>query len=174
MKTRSNADKLIDRYLSHVDHALGDLPASRREQIIEEIAGHITMGRSSLDEENEASILALLDRVGDPDAIAEEAGVAPLSARSADAWVPWLLLFGGFAFAVGWFVGCGLLWSSKVWGVRDKLLGTFVLPGGLFTLVFLSGWLVAVPSPEAITVFLIVLGAPIATAIHLERVRRAF
>jgi hypothetical protein len=172
MRTRSNADKLIDRYLSHLDHALGDLPASRREQISEEIASHITEGRSSLDDENESSILALLDRVGDPGAIAQEAGVAPLSERSADAWVPWLLLFGGFAFGVGWFIGVGLLWSSRVWSVRDKLLGTFVLPGGLFGLVLLSGWLLAAPSALGIMVLLIVLGAPIVMAIHLEQVRR--
>jgi hypothetical protein len=196
MKTRSNSDKLIDRYLSRLDRALGDLPSSRRGQIIEDVASHITEGRSALDDEDETSIRALLDRVGDPDAIAEEAGVAPASARRADAWVPWLLLLGGFAFVVGWFVGVGLLWSSRTWQVRDKLLGTFVLPGGLFGLVVLTGRASSVtacsgssqvgqrpvmhcvtsgfsfPLPVGILVLVIVLVAPIITAVHLERVRR--
>jgi hypothetical protein len=172
MKTRSNADKLIDHYLTQLDHALDGLPASRRGQIIEEIASHISEGRSSLDDEDEASIRALLDRVGDPNAIAEEVEIPPISARSADEWVPWLLLFGGFAFVVGWFIGIGLLWSSRTWRVSDKLLGTFVLPGGLLGLLLLSAWLLAAPWAVGIALFLIALVAPIITAVHLERVRR--
>jgi len=173
MKTRTNADKLIDHYLSQLDHALRDLPASRRGQIIEEIASHITESRCALDHEDEMSIRALLDRVGDPLGIAEEAGAPRVSARPADSWVPWLLLFGGFALLAGWFVGVGLLWSSKVWKVSDKLIGTFVLPGGLLGLVLLSAWLLAAPGIEGIVVFVFALVAPIITAVHLDRVRRA-
>ena len=29
-----------------------------------------------------------------------------------------------------------LLWSSKVWSDRDKLLGTLIVPGGLLLLSF--------------------------------------
>ena len=42
-----------------------------------------------------------------------------------------LLLFGGFALGIGWVVGLVLLWSSRAWSTLDKLVGTFVLPGGL-------------------------------------------
>jgi hypothetical protein len=42
-----------------------------------------------------------------------------------------LLLLGLRIYGVGWLVGVGLLWSSPTWGLRDKLLGTFVIPGGL-------------------------------------------
>ena len=42
-----------------------------------------------------------------------------------------LLLVGGFIGGFGWFVGVALLWMSDVWRVRDKLIGTFVLPGAL-------------------------------------------
>jgi hypothetical protein len=88
---------------------------------------------------SESSIRALLDRVGDPGMIAAEAGAVPLSAPRSDAWVPWLILLGAFAFDVGWVVGVYLLWTSATWRVRDKLLGTFVLPGGLGALALLSG-----------------------------------
>jgi hypothetical protein len=66
----------------------------------------------------------VLDRVGDPSAIAAGAGAAEFRPRVrwADALVPWLLLLGGFVFVVGWFLGVGLLWSSSTWRVRDKLL----------------------------------------------------
>jgi hypothetical protein len=30
-----------------------------------------------------------------------------------------------------WFIGVVLLWVSDAWNTRDKLLGTFVVPGGL-------------------------------------------
>jgi hypothetical protein len=66
--------------------------------------------------------------------VAEAAGGVerPRSRRGAQEWVAIiLLLVGGFLFGIGWFVGVALLWSSKAWTVRDKLIGTFVLPGGL-------------------------------------------
>jgi hypothetical protein len=42
-----------------------------------------------------------------------------------------LLPLGGFAFGVGWLVGLILLWSSRLWTTRDKLIGTLIIPGGL-------------------------------------------
>jgi len=42
---------------------------------------------------------------------------------------------------IGWIVGVVLLWASNAWTVRDKLIGTLVLPGGLmlpFGLFFLA------------------------------------
>jgi hypothetical protein len=196
MKIRSDADKLIDRYLTQLDHALSSLPTARRTQIIEDITSHIIEGRAGLDHEDETSIRALLRRIGDPQTIAEEDGVTPRPARRADAWVPWLLLVGGFAFVVGWFIGVGLLWSSAAWRVRDKLLGTFVLPGGLFGVVLLvtrggsatacsgsappgqrlllhcvtTGF--SFPLPVGIVALVIAVVAPVITSVYLERVRR--
>jgi hypothetical protein len=31
---------------------------------------------------------------------------------------------------LGWFAGVVLLWISDAWTLRDKLIGTFVVPGG--------------------------------------------
>lgn len=42
----------------------------------------------------------------------------------------WLVL-GGFVFLLGWLVGVAQLWRSKGWTLGEKLLGTFVIPGGL-------------------------------------------
>ena len=112
----------------------------RRRQIVEDISDHIAQGRSLLDDEDEAGVRSLLERVGEQKTIATEAGTDGLDdpARRGDAWVPWLLLLGGYALLVGWFVGVGLLWSSATWRVRDKILGTLVLPGGLLSLVLLG------------------------------------
>lgn len=115
----------------------------------------------------------------------------------ADALIPWLLLLGGFLLGIGWFVGIGLLWTSNTWRLRDKLLGTFVLPGGLVPLALVSvlpgsvmtctGGTVngrslpqtcvttgfAPPPAVGAAMFLCLLFAPILTAVHLERVRRS-
>jgi hypothetical protein len=49
-----------------------------------------------------------------------------------------LLLVGGFAFSFGWLVGAVLLWLSDAWTIREKLVGTLVVPGGL-ALALLAG-----------------------------------
>jgi len=202
MSTTDRTDVLVDRYIADLDTALRGLPAARRLQIIEEITEHISEGRSALQPDDEVGLRELLDRVGDPDAIAAEEAVDYPRTRTdaGDAWVPWLLLFGGFAFGVGWLVGVALLWWSKTWSVRDKLLGTLVIPGGLASLFIALGGLVAVPARGgtcttsggplvpttthctqsgsllsavvAIVVAVLLLLAPILTALHLERVRR--
>lgn len=57
-----------------------------------------------------------------------------------------LLLVGGAAFLVGWLVGFALLWASPRWRWTDKLVGTFIWPGGLAGLAVVS-LLVAFPPP---------------------------
>lgn len=201
MKQTMQTDGLVDSYLAELSRALGGLPADRRRQIVAEVAGHIADGRADLDHEDPASIGALLARVGDPWVIAAAAGAdaddpARHRAQRIDRLVPWTLLFGGFMFAVGWFVGVILLWASPTWRARDKILGTVVLPGGLA-----GGWLLAAlpkgsqscwgyrspghalvlhcttsgfvpPVPLAIALLVVAVVAPILTAVHLERARR--
>lgn len=110
-----------------------------------------------------------------------------------------LLLVGGFLLGVGWIIGVVMLWTSTVWNRRDKLIGTFLLPGGLLPLFFLlravadtSGSTTKVcggvggidPSvctytsthsgltaPVGVPLLVAALVIPIATAIHLSRRR---
>ena len=116
MKTHDAVDKLIDDYLARLDRALRGLPSARRLQILEEVSSHIAEGRASLDDEKESSIRALVERVGDPETIAEEAGADRRPAPRTDAWVPWLVLFGAFPlgfvtvpYGIGWIVGVSFL-----------------------------------------------------------------
>ena len=51
--------------------------------------------------------------------------------------VPILVLLGGLHVGVGWLIGIYRLWTSDTWGLRHKLVGTLLLPGG--------GAVVAVP-----------------------------
>jgi len=135
------ADQLIARYLARLEAALRDLPVARREELLEQVSEHIATARAELGAQaSEAEIRQLLERLGDPAVIAAEAGhtsdelVEPPRARPGwlEAAALVLLPIGGIILPVlGWFVGVALLWTSARWTVRDKLLGTLVVPGGL-------------------------------------------
>ena len=132
----SQADKLVQRYLAQLDAALQGVDASRREEILAEVHGHIDEGRTGLDPDDAASVRTLLDRVGDPAAIAAEAGAPPPGSRRWDVWAPWLIIFGPVASGLGWIAGVLILWTSPTWSRRDKLLATLVPPVGLVALFF--------------------------------------
>lgn len=113
-----------------------------------------------------------------------------------DLWTVWLLLLGGFAFGVGWLVGVVLLWTSTTWNVRAKVASTLLVPGGLALPVALlgmpgsatacsasggpgqptvmhcttSGW--ALPAWLGVLLLLVLLVAPVVTAVLLDRLRR--
>jgi hypothetical protein len=48
-----------------------------------------------------------------------------------------LLIGGGVVPILGWFAGVALLWD-RVWTLRDKLVGTLIVPGGLALPLFLG------------------------------------
>ena len=135
-QTAGEADKLVRRYMAHLDAALRGVEASRRQEILAEVHGHIQEGRTGLDPDDAASVRTLLDRVGDPAAIAAEAGAPPPGSRRWDAWAPWLIIFGPVASGLGWIAGMLILWTSPTWNQRDKLIATFVPPAGLVALFF--------------------------------------
>ena len=212
MKIRQGTDDMVKRYLEELDAALRGLPPEVRRQMVADVASHIAEGRTGLDPLDEAGLRSLLDRLGEPEAIAVEAGSGmPLRLeRHLDAWVPWLLLFGGVVGyviggagpaplslvvgVVGWLGGVVALGSSTIWSMRDKLLGTFVVPGGLLGLFVLVTRPVAIcgsssggpgmptvehcvggtvlPPAVGVPLLVVLLVAPFLTAVHLERVRR--
>ncbi len=87
----------------------------------------------------EAEVRTALDRLGDPDQIvaAERDDDEPEQRRGRLEWTAIiLLLVGGVVIPfVGWIVGAVLLWVSQAWTLRDKLIGTLVLPGGLLAAI---------------------------------------
>lgn len=139
-------DRLVDEYIVRIHQALRDLPPERREPIIEDIREHIRTARAAMAPEDDAQIRQLLDDMGDPAAIRAEAGLPPTPRTSwADRLAPWLILFGGFVFIVGWLAGVVLLWNSSVWETRDKVLATLIWPGGLAAALYAAGVGMAVP-----------------------------
>ena len=134
----TSADNIVGRYLGRLEHELRSVPAARRSEVMQEIAGHIAAAREELAAETDADVLNILDRVGDPIEIAADArdrfGVQERRSNWREVAAIILLPFGGVIIPVaGWFVGVFLLWVSDAWTRRDKLIGTLIVPGGLLS-----------------------------------------
>ena len=151
MMTTTGADAAVAAYLERLKDALRELPIERRAEIVGDINDHIAGARAGLPGGgDEAAVRNLLDRLGTPEQIAASAGVpeeAPPGRRSILLEVVALILLnvgGVIVPVVGWFVGVALLWASPKWTRKEKLIGTFVPPGGLsgFLVVGLSATLV--------------------------------
>ena len=130
------ADRLVRRYLAQLDAALQGVEASRRQEILADVHEHIEEQRAGIDPHDTASVRTVLDKVGDPAAIAAEAGAPPPGSRRWDAWAPWLIIFGPVASGLGWLAGMLILWPSPTWSRRDKLIATVVPLAGLIALFF--------------------------------------
>ncbi|HKA68522.1 MAG TPA: hypothetical protein VKG85_05305 [Actinomycetes bacterium] len=138
---------LVADYLDRLDEAALRLPPDQRSELIDGIREHLDSALAGVDSTNEAQVRAVLDRLGAPDEIVAAAvegeppaWAAPGPAPAAQAgsalgvreiFAVILLLIGGIILPVlGWFIGLVLLWSSDRWTNRDKIIGTFVWPGG--------------------------------------------
>lgn len=150
MTSRPATDRLVDDYLDRLEDELSDAPSARRRELVDEISTHIEDARAALaGRGTEAEVRTLLDRLGEPAEIAAAvyedapAAVPAARARAAFGWAERLTLFllpvGGLLIpVVGWFAGVVLLWTSGAWTTKDKLIGTFVLPGGYVALAWVT------------------------------------
>jgi len=136
---RRTPDRLIRDYLRRLGDASRGLPRGERRELRAQIEEHL---RAALPvEPSELEVREALERLGDPEEIVAEqpgrtAGRRGIGAHAVAAVV--LLLIGGFLAGVGWIVGVVLLWTSAVWTTREKLVGTLVIPGGLFASLIIS------------------------------------
>jgi hypothetical protein len=139
MPENTTSDQIIKEYLDDLKDALGPVNPSNAREFVAEIEQHIAEGRSNLEPGDEVGLRNLLERIGSPSVLASELEetASPRVVSGMDRATPWLIAFGGFAFGFGWLVGLYGLWSSKTWHIWDKLLGTFVWPGGLLGTFYL-------------------------------------
>ena len=141
--TAPHADQLIDGYLARLRLAAADLPPGAREELISDMRAHIAEARRRQPEETDATVLNILDRLGEPDVVAEEARQRPLTDPNAppiarvdnmapvrpyqpkllELAIPGLLV-------LFWPIGVVLLWYSNAWNGRDKVIGTVLTLGG--------------------------------------------
>lgn len=194
MMVNSVNDKLVNSYLRELKTALREVSPRRRREMISEFAEHIAVAGATLDANDEVGLRNVLEQLGDPEVLGKEMmeteSISPT--RPSDAFVPWLIFLGAILFGIGWLVGVVLLWRSATWRLFDKLLGTLVLPGGLFAFLLVrptvkacssygspgqktlthcvsSGLVVTAPWNVVLAVLLV--GAPIAVFTRLLWVR---
>jgi HAAS len=135
MITTPSLHPLAAEYLDRLERAARRLPRGERHELVDEISTHLSEATDP--SMSDAAVLSVLDRLGDPESIVQAQQPEPLPRRRAPSGLEWttilLLLLGGFIFFVGWIAGAILLWGSRAWSVRDKVIGTLVVPGGLAT-----------------------------------------
>ena len=131
-----HADQLIDGYLARLRVAAADLPPSIREELIDDMRAHIAEARAREPEETDATILNILDRLGEPELLVAEARQRPAPPPSNQPPWPWVYRSGILEIAAivllpfFWVVGVILLWVSPAWNTRDKVIGTIFSLGG--------------------------------------------
>jgi hypothetical protein len=192
--TTDTLHPLAANYLERLRRAARRLPTERRRELLAEIEGHLS---EAIDPSaSAAQALTVLDKLGEPEAIiaaeAPHADELP-TGRGTKEWAAMiLLLVGGFVVGVGWVAGLVLLWTSRAWTVRDKWIGTLVVPGGLATSVLIGLIAIGAPTKElcrgipggpqhcttapgqsttilGVVVFALLVLAPVATAVYLSR-----
>jgi uncharacterized membrane protein len=143
------SERLVEKYLGELKGELHDLPPSRRRELLAEISDHIDVALAQTPDHDEAEIRNVLERLGDPADIAQEArqrfGVPPARSGAFEVAAVILLPIGGVVIPVlGWVAGVILLWTSRVWTTREKLAGTLLFPGGLLLPILLLTGVVGV------------------------------
>ncbi|MBA3687755.1 MAG: hypothetical protein H0W81_02790 [Chloroflexi bacterium] len=158
-----DTDRLIRDYLSRLEAAASSLPVHRRAELTGEVRDHIDAALTEAGRRDEVTVRNILEQLGSPEEIvAGEAGQPGGAAGAADsrsrlgrveiaamlllalAWVALFLPFGFFLW-LGWWLGFGvvglvLLWISKVWRKRQKLITT-----GVVVVLYLAVFLLSIP-----------------------------
>jgi hypothetical protein len=130
-------ERLVQDYLRQLRRAAAGMPRARRRELLGEISAHIAEAQAAA---NAPPVPVILERIGDPEDIAREAGSPAPADRLGGLEIAavTLLLVGGFLAGIGWIVGVVMLWASPHWRWPDKVLGTLVWPGGLLAPVLVA------------------------------------
>lgn len=124
----SHATQIVEGYLARLEAELGSAPADRRRELLADVRGHIMEARVGLEQETDADLLNILDRLGEPAELAREATetsavqmVASDSRYPATTW-GWIEVAAILLMILAWPAGIILVWLSRFWGIRDKAI----------------------------------------------------
>ena len=134
----TTTDRLVSDYLESVRAATADLPAAERDELVGNIAEHITTSIAELDPPTEAAVRTILDRLGDPAVIAAEARgqSSHPTPRPTPGWLEWggvaMLGIGSYLLPViGTVAGLVMVWMSQWWSTRQKVVAAVLSLAGL-------------------------------------------
>ncbi|HEY8761915.1 MAG TPA: hypothetical protein VIP78_08610 [Candidatus Dormibacteraeota bacterium] len=139
--TAPHAIDIVEGYLARLEAELTVLPGDRRRELLADVRAHITEARARLEQETDADLLNTLDRLGEPAELARAAmdgRAEPLPVQQpADptlAW-GWIEVAAILLLILAWPAGAILVWLSRFWRTRDKVVAT-VLGAVPFSLGF--------------------------------------
>lgn len=175
------AHPLIRDYLRDLEKEASLLPRQARRDLLAEIRGHLHEALATR-AGTDADVRNLLNEMGEPRDIVgvarSDIGATIRGPGLCEVGALLLLPMGGviplggvILPLIGWLIGVALLWWSNAWTSGQKLLGTFVIPGGLLAAVLLlslvAGWTLPAWAGGPLLVVLVV--ASIAVTVHLWR-----
>jgi hypothetical protein len=67
------AEAILNQYFRRLEQALSGLAVDRRTQIVEDLRAHVEESLAAETDRSDATVLSILDRLGDPEEIAQEA-----------------------------------------------------------------------------------------------------
>ena len=112
-------------------------PPAPREELLADVGSHIAEARGREPEETDATVLNILDRLGDPAVVVAEARER-LGIKAEPAYRPGLLEIAAIVLLPFiWVIGVILLWMSPAWKVRDKIIGSVLGAVALIVLFLL-------------------------------------
>lgn len=133
---------LVRGYLDRLERAAASLPTDRREELRSSISEHLDAAQAA--EAGDPSVVRrTLDQLGPPEEVAAAAGAAPSAPRSTTRELAAVLLLTAGSLVApfaGWLAGVVLLWTSQLWNIKEKVLGTLVWPGGYASVLLLLTW----------------------------------
>ncbi len=137
--TAPHADQLIEGYLARLRAAAADLPTTDRDELLADVQAHIAEARGRQAEETDASILNILDRLGEPSVVVSETRER-LGLRSQPIRRSGLVEIAAIVLLPTiWIFGVILLWWSTAWRTRDKVIGTVCSLGGYPVVLIVGG-----------------------------------
>jgi uncharacterized membrane protein len=180
-------DRLVDDYLRRLERAAAHMQRARRAELVAEIRGHIETALRQEQAAGEAAVRNVLDRLGPPEDIVEAAEPPSPDADQRAGKLEITALVALIVPFIGWLIGAVLVFASRIWSRRDKLIGALLLflPIVLLGLGFVAagpsgsedstppganrpvGEKVEAPAPEAGPVALVLFVAGLPSALYL-------
>ena len=171
--TEAKRHPLVEDYLERLEREARKLPRAERKELLAETERYLD--QAVRPDANPYEVRSMLGSLGTPEALAAQERpkrIKPDPAPTEGSAIV-LLAIGGLFIGIGWFFGLYLLWRSKVFTVADKLIGTFLWPGGLASAMIVA--IVVLASSVRLNglIAVAVLAVPCLTSWYLFRRSRA-
>jgi uncharacterized membrane protein len=135
----SERREMVESYLRRLASELGDAPKEARQELVEDVRGHIEEAWAASPEQSRAALLNILERLGRPETLAREERERLGLERPPEQTSPDLLSVAAVVFTVlFWPIGVILAWLSPRWLIRDKAIATAIPVLGLLLVMSVS------------------------------------